>query len=431
MADISIEKGSVSQSVNLRFLDLSTAGFAAEIDETTEDLEVWYRRDGGPKVNFTAVSLSSLEAPWRAGGIENIGDGYVRIDVPDAAFDFGADNVLVGGSAHGYMAIGLLIDLVAAATTLPSSSGPTSATQQISCNMYLPEADTPTHEGCPVVTKRRHIPVQKGICGTALWTMRLPNGRAANFSDCTSTEYVSLSESASVTEGLDKVMVRFSGCDRGCGPIAEVEGNIADAETGKIQFDLPDAVCQNSGIYFFQAALMRDDSPFFIDSGGIISVEQGLWGNTGDTQGPPTINEIRYAIMDRVEENTLLRAVEFDDSDILEAIRWPVLQFNELSPDLGIRYNCSSFPFRYHWIQGIVGRLLSAAVNHYMRNKMQATSGGLTVDDKNRDTDYLRLSKMYQDEWLEWAQVKKIELNAGLAYGDITSRYGGYTGYGW
>ncbi len=176
---------------------------------------------------------------------------------------------------------------------------------------------------------------------------------------------------------------------------------------------------------------MRDDSPFFLDSGGIISVEPGLWGNTGNMSGPPTLQEIRYAIMDRVEENTLLRAVEFDDSDILEAVRWPVRQFNELSPDLGMSYSCNNFPFKYHWIQATVGRLLLAAVNHYMRNKMLASSGGLNVDDKNRDTDYLRLSKMYQDEWLEWAQLKKIELNASLAWGDCGSRYGGYTGYSW
>lgn len=302
--------------------------------------------------------------------------------------------------------------------------------REISCIAYLPEADTPTHDGCPVVTKRRHIPVNKGLCGTAQWTMRLPSGQPINFSGCLD-ETVSVSDSASLSEGIDKIAVRFTGCDRGCGVIAEVEADIVDPEAGQIQFTLPDAVCQSAGVYFFQAGLIKDDSPIFLDAGGLISVEPGLWGNTNDTGGPPTLQEIRYAIMDRAEENTLLRAVEFDDSDILEAIRWPVQQFNELTPNLGIRYNCNNFPFKYHWVQAVVGRLLLAAVNHYMRNKMQATSGGLTVDDKNRDTDYLRLSKMYQDEWLEWAQTKKIELNASLAYGDITSRYGGYTGYEW
>lgn len=312
---------------------------------------------------------------------------------------------------------------------------PTSdATQEVSCEIYLPESSVPTKDGCPVVTKNRHIPVPKGLCGTALWTMRLANGLAANFVNCidgsTTSLSVSLSTSESIVSGIDSIVVRFQDCNR-CQPVAEVEAEIYNAELGQIQFQIPDEVCSKSGIYQFQAALMRDGSPFFIDSGGLISVEPSMWGDTSSSSGPPTIQEIRYAIMDRPEENTLLRAVEFDDSDILEAIRWPVRQFNELSPDLGAKFNCNNFPFKYHWVQAVIGRLLLAAVNHYMRNKMLASSGGLNVDDKNRDTDYLRLSKMYQDEWMEWAQLKKIELNASLAWGDCGSRYGGYTGYSW
>jgi hypothetical protein len=420
MADLSIRKGSTSQSITMRFLDTSAATFASSFDASADGLDLWYKREGEARVPFTAVDLASETADWVSGGLIFIDDGYVRIDVPDAALDFGADNVLVGGAGTNLMGIGQLIELTASSPSSPPSPTFIVGTEAVECNLLLPEAADSTHEGCPVVTKRRHIPMAKGVCGTAVWNMRLPNGNAANFADCIESD----SDSASESESDSSIKVRFQGCDRNC-VLAEADGDIVDATTGTIQFEVPSIVCQNSGIYQFQAALMSGDSPKFVDS-GLISVEHGLWGSTTNMGGPPTIQEIRFALMDRETENDLLQSVEFDDADILEAIRWPVFQFNETPPNLGFQYNCNTFPFRYHWIQAITARLLLAAAHHYVRNKMQASSGGLTVDDKAKDLDYQRFAKLYLDEWKMFVDQKKIELNASQAYGGLYSRYSGY-----
>src|SRR4051812_4225842 len=108
MANIQTRRGSTEQSIDLRFLNVASAAFADFIDETAEGLLLWYRREGEDKVFFTPVALEALSSPRTAGGVKNIGDGYVRVDVPDEAFDFGAENVLVGGSADGYVSVGLL-----------------------------------------------------------------------------------------------------------------------------------------------------------------------------------------------------------------------------------------------------------------------------------------------------------------------------------
>jgi hypothetical protein len=424
MADLEIRKGSTSQSITIRFLNLAAASFADPFDASANGLDLWYRRNGEGRVPFTAVDLDSEDADWVEGGIKYIDDGYVRVDVPDAAFNYGANAVLISGTGTGIMGLGQLIELTAATPSSPSPEPTVGSTQSVECSVFLPEADDSTHEGCPVRTKRRHIPIPKGVCGAAVWRMRLPNGRTADFADCMVDSDGSSSESE-----MPEIKVRFAGCDGNC-VLGESDGEILDASTGLIQFETPSIVCQNSGIYQFQAALMNGDSPKFIDS-GIISVEPGLWGNTSNMSGPPTIGEIRFAIMDHQEENDLLRAVEFNDADILESIRWPVFQFNETPPDLGRRYNCNNFPFKYHWIQAIIGRLLTAASHHYVRNKMLASSGGLNVDDKNKDMDYLRFANIYLTEWKTFIDQKKVELNARMGYGDFSSSYSYHTGDSW
>lgn len=428
--EIVIKQGKTDVDIEVRALNEQTALPDDSLTAASAGLELWYRRTGELKQVFEAVDLDSLSSPHTPGGIILISDGYYRVDVPDAAFATGSDAVYVGGSADGVVFIGYLIQLSPASITLAETPADIGPTEYATCSMLLPEAPMTTHEGCVIRTKRRHIPVPKGLCGEAVWIMRKPSGAAADLSNC--LPYASVSESGSISESEaeNEVRVRFQGCDRG-ELLGESYAEVVAPEVGFIQFPLPTTVCQNSGIYQFQAAVINSSgNPLFID-GGLISVEHGLWGDTSNMMGPPTIQEIRMHLRDRDQENDLLQAVEFDDAEILEAIRWPVFNFNEAPPNLGVRYCCNNFPFRYYWVQAIVGKLLMTAVHHYVRNKMLASSGGLNVDDKNKDIDYARIARLYLDEWQEFVNLKKIELNASLAWGDCGSRYGGYTGYSW
>lgn len=291
----------------------------------------------------------------------------------------------------------------------------------INCQVIIPEAEDSMHEGCPVLTKRRAFIIAKGQCGTAQWTMRWADGQTADLSSCFPDTSASESGSESVADSGLTIGVRFQGCDR-TRNLASVTGTVVDAANGLVQFEIPTAICQNAGLYQFQIAVLNGNSVVFADS-GLLSVEHGMWGNDNNMRGPPTIQEIRFHLRDRAGENDLLQDVEFDDAEILEAIRHPVMYWNEQLPPLP-PYNCNNFPFRHHWRNAIVAELLFVAAHHYVRNKMQSVSGGLNVDDKNKDKDYLALAAHYKQEWQSFVVLKKMSINANGFAGTLGSNYG-------
>lgn len=293
--------------------------------------------------------------------------------------------------------------------------------REVDCVPILPAAADVVHAGCPVLTKQRHFVLAKGQCGTAEWEMRWPDGVTADFSACLTADSVSAdSVSADAYVG---VQVRFQGCDRNSA-IYEVDGTVVtDGSDGLIRFPIPQQVCCGAGIYTFQAAVTRDSTSVIFADGGMISVEHGLWGDTGDAGGPPTLQTIRFHLRDRAAENDLLQDVEFDDAEIIEAIRKPVEEFNETPPTL-TPFSCATFPYHYHWRNAVVAELLRTAAHHYVRNKMNISSGGLVGDDKDKDRDYLRVAMLYIQEWKDFIVQKKSELNIRQGYFSAGSDYG-------
>jgi len=95
-------KDSTDRSILLHFYD-STDGSDETVDHATAGLSLWYRREGGAKVAITPAALSALTDAHTDGGVEPVGDGTSRIDVPDAAGATGASYVDFGGSATGVL----------------------------------------------------------------------------------------------------------------------------------------------------------------------------------------------------------------------------------------------------------------------------------------------------------------------------------------
>lgn len=100
-----VKKGSTNRSICLNFYD-STSGADSTVDHATAGLSLWYRREGAAKVAITPAALSALTDAHNDGGVEAVGDGSSRIDVPDAAFASGAQYVDFGGSATGILCNG-------------------------------------------------------------------------------------------------------------------------------------------------------------------------------------------------------------------------------------------------------------------------------------------------------------------------------------
>lgn len=108
----SILKGATDQSVVIRIVDSGDGTPETGVEHNTSGIDLWYRREGAAKVSITEAALSALTDAHSDGGIEHIGDGYYRLDLPDAAVASGADGVTVGGTVTGMVVIGCYVPLV-------------------------------------------------------------------------------------------------------------------------------------------------------------------------------------------------------------------------------------------------------------------------------------------------------------------------------
>ena len=108
-----IKSASTSQSTVIRILDSTTFLPEEAVEHNSTGIALWYRREGATKTAITPAALATLDAAWTSGGIEHIGDGYYRLDVPDAAFAASATGVAIGGAFDDMIVIGSYHQLVA------------------------------------------------------------------------------------------------------------------------------------------------------------------------------------------------------------------------------------------------------------------------------------------------------------------------------
>jgi hypothetical protein len=107
-----VKKGSTDRSVTIRIIDSTTGAAENGVEHDTSGLALWYRREGAAKTDITAVALAALTTGHTDSGIELIGDGAYRLDLPDAAYATGANYVDVGGTVTGMLVTGGRVKLV-------------------------------------------------------------------------------------------------------------------------------------------------------------------------------------------------------------------------------------------------------------------------------------------------------------------------------
>ena len=108
-----VQGGSTDQSCVIRIVDSTTGLPETAVEHDTGGIDLWYRREGATKTSLTEAALAALNSAHSDGGIEHIGDGYYRLDLPDAAVAVGVDGVAVGGTVTGMVVIGCYIEIVA------------------------------------------------------------------------------------------------------------------------------------------------------------------------------------------------------------------------------------------------------------------------------------------------------------------------------
>ena len=107
-----VKKGSTDRSVTIRIIDSTTGLPETAVEHNTSGIDLWYRREGADKSSITEAALSALADAHSDGGIEHIGDGYYRLDLPDAAFATGANHVDIGGTVTDMIVVGGRVRLV-------------------------------------------------------------------------------------------------------------------------------------------------------------------------------------------------------------------------------------------------------------------------------------------------------------------------------
>ena len=171
-------------------------------------------------------------------------------------------------------------------------------------------------------------------------------------------------------------------------------------------------------------------SMLLYDNDDNVTVDQPLWFELKPSAGfrmsgkiPPIgISDIREILWDRFpSDNFLLDVVEFSDHQVASAAQWVVDKWNETPPAVGT-YTIVTFPWRHHHALGAASRLLKTASINQARNTLQYQAGGVGVQDKGKQGEYMQLSNALEQEFLQWLDSKKVQINSSLAWGSLNSQ---------
>jgi hypothetical protein len=287
-------------------------------------------------------------------------------------------------------------------------------------------------DGCPVLPKLQCHEVQMGQDARLIWNFKNPQGELVDLTDALSYSSASGNTFDAVGtpgQGVTLRMRELSGADYR-DEIYSINVTVLDAASGLVRADsLPDAIVRAPGVYMEEWAVFTSEGRMLFSNQCCTFVRRGLFGvdinPVKRNLGPPTLEEIRMALRDNApQDNMLLDEVEFDAAEIAQAILRPIQYWNETPPPIQPMLTTKTFPFREMWMLGIQSYLFNMAANHYRRNQLAYSAGGVSVDDKNKEQQYLAASNMLQQQFREMLRAKKIEINISLFAGSLGSPYG-------
>ena len=138
MITYTILAGTTDVSVVCRAIDSADGTPETAFDHATAGIDLQYRREGAANVAITEAALAALTTAHTDGGVEQIGNGYFRLDLPDAACEAGVSGVLVHGVATGMVIIGCYINLTPVPADVRQWLGTAAATPTVA---GVPEVD--------------------------------------------------------------------------------------------------------------------------------------------------------------------------------------------------------------------------------------------------------------------------------------------------
>ncbi len=123
-----------------------------------------------------------------------------------------------------------------------------------------------------------------------------------------------------------------------------------------------------------------------------------------------TTDEIRMFLRDQPEYNILLDDVEFEDKDILLAMKLTVSKWNAITPMTNMTDPNSLNS--YILLFGVCGFLLKSEGLRQVRNQLQTQDGNISpVGMDEKESLYMRWASHFQNEFATRAQALKIQAN--------------------
>lgn len=285
-----------------------------------------------------------------------------------------------------------------------------------------------------VVVDQNGFPVDLTECGFPDTPISSSSSSLSSFSSLSS-------ESAALEAGVGfKVRIREN-LSLGISPTPDGQTGIdvflVDAANGKVRITLDKTRTGVPGVYFVEIGVFdnfgdEDNEIMLFSNVFYLLMNRGQFGSFKHQRcGPPTIQEIRLHLRDSgPEESLLLDNIKFDDAEIGLAISRPIEYWNEIPPDLGVRYNTQNFPWRFHWLEGICANLFFMVAENFRANNLQYSAAGVQVNDQNKEPNYMRAAERRQANWLDFVRRKKSSINLESAYGGIGSSYQSVSNYG-
>ena len=285
-----------------------------------------------------------------------------------------------------------------------------------------------TASGVPVLGRMRAVTLSQGQCGAIEWQLHDKDGHPVSLQACGFPE-----DSTSSSAVCDyKVVLRLKeqlslGNERV--PI-EVEATVVDSAVGKVSVDITANLTGTPGIYYGEMALVcvpaeEAGLPCVVFSNIFtVVITRSTFGEPADQGGPPSIAEIRLHLRDSSpQESYLLDNLMFDDAEIALAITRPVMYWNEIPPPIDYVYTTHTFPFRYHWLEGISANLFMMVAEQFRRNDFQYQAAGMAINDQNKAPAYEQAGQMRWQAYKEWVRATKASINLESCYGEVTSTY--------
>lgn len=135
-----------------------------------------------------------------------------------------------------------------------------------------------------------------------------------------------------------------------------------------------------------------------------------------------TVEDIRYAVMDRTpEDNELEFDLAFTDEEIALAMRHAAMDFNTIPPIGGMMADPSMLPACYStFLDGTIAKLYTTLLAKLRRNDMDYTAGGVSANIvQKRIQHFERARQEHNEAFRTSARDLKITYNLSRIGGRV------------